>query len=244
MRGVDIQTYAESFEKLVIAHTFSAISTYITCFCKPTGKEDFTHGLLSQWRGYGPDGGYALQFSRKKLQAARKRAQQAGVEYDLRDISYNTQNTLKEKLLSASPEFVGAYLSHLDQLAKPLDSILKTFRSPVAALSTDALVDLVSYLVHTKSKHFAEERECRLSLIQSGAAASQSRPVSFFNRAGLLVPYITTPNQSFNMLDCVDWIVIGPAPRMGARFEATCQLVSKYGKGILVRPSHIPYTRL
>ena len=29
--------------------------------------ETYKHGLLSQWRGYGNDGGYAIEFNKKKL---------------------------------------------------------------------------------------------------------------------------------------------------------------------------------
>lgn len=69
-RGVDIIEYAKSFESQITEHALTSLIPYIACFCKPTAKEDFHHGLLSQWRGYGSDGGYSLQFSRKKLLAA------------------------------------------------------------------------------------------------------------------------------------------------------------------------------
>jgi hypothetical protein len=72
-RGVDVRDYAEHFEQQVSAMALGSLCAYITCFCKPTGEEDFHHGLLSQWRGYGSDGGYALHFSRKKLLAAIER---------------------------------------------------------------------------------------------------------------------------------------------------------------------------
>jgi len=42
---------------------------YITSFCTPMDKDDRVdqHGLLSQWRGYGKDGGYALVFDTNSL---------------------------------------------------------------------------------------------------------------------------------------------------------------------------------
>lgn len=60
-RGVDPHEYAEKFESTLTSLALNSLCAYITCFCKPSNQEDFHHGLLSQWRGYGPDGGYALQ---------------------------------------------------------------------------------------------------------------------------------------------------------------------------------------
>lgn len=43
---------------------------FITSFCTPSDSDDGRvkeHGLLSQWRGYGKDGGYALVFDTKRL---------------------------------------------------------------------------------------------------------------------------------------------------------------------------------
>lgn len=49
-RGVNIMNYADSFEQHLTALAMSSLVAYITCFYKPSGKEDFHHGLLSQWR--------------------------------------------------------------------------------------------------------------------------------------------------------------------------------------------------
>ena len=117
-RGVDILEYAQKFEQTIIAHIFHALCAYITCFCKPTGPEDFRHGLLSQWRAYGVDGGYALQFSRKKLQSAVENVNKAqGLNYDLQDVYYTSENPLKAKVLGHTDSFLRAYRNHLDELA-------------------------------------------------------------------------------------------------------------------------------
>ena len=119
-----------------------------------------------------------------------------------------------------------------------------TMRSPIAGLPGGPLEAFLDYLVHTKNKHFSEERECRLSLIQLVSTGAGGLPVQYFNRGGLLVPFTKTPHSSFNVLDCVEWVVIGPGPRMGARFKSVSQLVRQSGRDIKVRPSHIPFTRL
>src|SRR5690554_517778 len=51
--GVRPSDCAEEFARLVPGLALSALSTFISCFCRPKTEEDFLHGLLSQWRGYG-----------------------------------------------------------------------------------------------------------------------------------------------------------------------------------------------
>lgn len=236
--------YADGFERHLMALTMSSLVAYITCFCKPSGKEDFLHGLLSQWRGYGTDGGYALQFSRKRLLDAIKKANaEHDTNYDLEDIHYTLENPLKEAVLAQQASFLNEFEQHLNELAGPIDSSRKSYRNPIFELLKGPLMPLLDYLTCTKNGHFAEERECRLSLIQPAAANTALRPVRRYSRNGLVVSYTTTPKASFDILGCIDWIIVGPGPRMAARFKAVCELVKHSGRSISVRPSHIPFTR-
>ena len=41
---------------------------YIVSFCTANSKREKDHGLLSQWRGYGKEGGYAIVFDTQKIQ--------------------------------------------------------------------------------------------------------------------------------------------------------------------------------
>ena len=241
-RGVDPIEYAEHFEGLVTSLALGALCPYITCFCRPAKKEDFLHGLLSQWRGYGPDGGYALQFSRKKLAAALDAAKPQ--IYELRDVHYDAGNDLKASLLQHKPAFLAAFSQHLDQLAMPIDLQNTTWESPLASLFGGPLESLFDFLVYTKNQHFAEERECRMSAIQTSTPTSESRAVRFFNRNGLLVPYVSTPVDGLDILGCIEWIVVGPGPRIQSRFQSITHLVRQHQREIHVRVSHIPYTRL
>jgi hypothetical protein len=165
-RGVDAMEYADKFEDLITSFALSSLSTFITCFCRPNKEEDFHHGLLSQWRGYGSDGGYALQFSRRRLSEAIARTNDAAkLNYELQDVHYTSDNTLKEDVLTHTGTFVQAYVAFLDQLARPIGS-QKSMPNPVAPLLRGPLEAYLDYLIHTKNKHFDEERECRLSLIK------------------------------------------------------------------------------
>ena len=197
-RGVDIMHYADRFEQLIASMALNSLCTYITCFFRPTAEEDFLHGLLSQWRGYGVDGGYVLHFSRAKLKDAIERSAKTGEHnYDLEDVHYSVDNPLKQALLDHQEAFLAGYLAHLDELAGPLDFNKKTMRNPLAGLLGGPLEALLSYLVYTKNKHFSEERETRLTLTQLVTQAEGALPVSYFNRAGLVVPYTKTPLETF-----------------------------------------------
>lgn len=245
-RGVDIFDYPHRFEQQIIGQTFSEICAYITCFCKAKTKEDFTHGLLSQWRAYGPDGGYALQFSRKKLSAAIEKTNKAlEVVYELKDIYYDIDNPHKLEVLSHKDAFIQGYKNYLKELGAPLKELLarKTIPNPIAGLLEGPWESLLDYMIQTKNIHFAEEREVRLGLLEPTSSDKQVLPTHHFNRNGLIVPYKKTPCSDFPLLDCIDWIIIGPNPRMDARFKSIGQIVRATGLSIDVRPSHIPFIR-
>lgn len=240
-RGVDILDYADNFEQHLFSFALNFFCVYITCFCRALSKEDFQHGLLSQWRGYGLDGGYAIQFSRKRLRENMTEANKSvGVNYELEDVFYEPANRFKEDVDKHSDAYVGAYLSHLDMLVEA--KFDKPIRNPIADLTGGPLESLLDYLIHTKSPHFTEEREARLSVLEPVRTDGAKLGVEFLNRDGLIVPYVKAPAE-FDVLSCIDWIIVGPSPRIEARFASTLQLVRNRGLDIKVRPSHIPFSR-
>ncbi len=81
-----------------------------------------------------------------------------------------------------------------------------------------------------------------MSTLEPVSSEAGVLPVDYFNRNGLIVPYVRTP-PSFKVLDCIDWIVVGPSPRIENRFNSVAQMVRGLGLNIKVRPSHIPFSR-
>lgn len=242
-RGVDIKIYSRNFEQIIISRALSVISVYITCFCVANNKEDFNHGILSQWRGYGIDGGYAIQFDKEKLLDSIDKVHKSdNLNYFLEEIFYSSDNKLKSDVLSFEKEFISAFDEYLSELAKPINFNKFNLSNPTINLLNGPLEALFAYLIHTKNEHFSEERENRLSYFQPHEPSSHFLKVKFYNRSGLLVPYIETPS-SFNLLDCIDWIVVGPSPHSEKRFQSVRSLIKQSGKKIAIRPSHIPYTR-
>lgn len=243
-RGVDVNHYADHFEKVIVGTALSQMCTYITCFFRPSGKEDFIHGLLSQWRGYGSDGGYALHFNRSKLQQVLDGfGDGQSFEYDLQDVHYSHDNAFKAEVLGHRDAFISAFHEYLDDLAQPLNSMPRSGPSPIRSLPGGPLEAYLSYISHTKNHHFAEERETRLSITQFVPAKKGCQPVNYFNRDGLVIPYVTSPKDRLDILSCLEWVVVGPGPRLQARFKAVTQLIRQLGRKIEVRASHIPFIR-
>jgi hypothetical protein len=239
--GDVIWKIANNFDQMILKLALNSCGVYITCFCKPSNQEDFLHGLLSQWRGYGIDEGYALQISRSKLQARIEQAQEVdGLNYELQKVYYSPDNPLKGKVLKHAEAFTDAYSDFVYESAK-LD-FKKGIPNPIEKLLGGPLERLLDFLICTKNGHFSEENECRMSVIESASSGSGVLPANYFNRNGLLVPYVSTP-ASFKFLDCVEWIIVGPSPRIGDRFNSVTQMVRKMGLQIKVRPSQIPFSR-
>jgi len=176
------------------------------------------------------------------LQARVEQAQKVeGLNFELQDVYYSLDSPLKDEVVKHSEAFTEAYLDHLDMLVN-LDFKNEPMRSPIANLAGGPLESLLDFLIHTKNGHFSEEKECRMSVLEPVSSGSGLLPVDYFDRNGLLVPFTRTPS-SFNVLDCVDWIIVGPGPRIGNRFNSVTQMVRKMGLRIRVRPSHIPFSR-
>lgn len=242
-RGLDITSYADAHERRITQHALSVLCSYISCFCRASGKEDFLHGLLSQWRAYGADGGYAIQFSRQRLAAViSKTNQNHSFNYELSDVHYTTDNPYAQEVEGHKASYVKSFEELVDSVIN-FDFAKPSIPNPLGPLLNGPLQALLDYLTHTKNRHFFEERECRLSVIDVVAKEHATVPVSYLNRGGLLVAYVATPPDSFDVVSCIDWIVIGPNARPDVRFKSICHLVQRLGLNIKVRPSHIPFVR-
>lgn len=238
-RGVDPEEakYDEHYTSLIISSIFSHMNPYLACFCTPADEESARHGLLSQWRGYGADGGYAIQFDREKLgELIVEQNKKTQSNFHLSDVSYDEKSQYYANLLALKPEFETAFLAHLDFLISHFLS-LEPY-SPLKDFSSEALSALLDGLVNIKNRHFREEREVRLSL---GLIASDGDllPTKYYVRDGLIVPYV----ESFNVLDCIKAIVVGPAPRQDVRVYSVINRLNTLGIKVPVIPSKIPFTR-
>jgi hypothetical protein len=219
---------------------------YILSFC---GQHKNLHinrnGLLSQWRGYGAGGGFALVFNTQELEQMmeleEKKYQYSAVH--LCDIVYSDdENKLKEELS--------------EDLSIIADDVKRLFKS--AKLSEKEKADaLKGYLPFVRCisryKHygFSEENEVRLVILPTvltqellklastnGVTLKPEKERKFRNKNGQLVPYI----ELFDSIDTelpIERIIVGPHKEKEAR--ATALRVMLRNTKIEITCSDIPF---
>lgn len=193
-------------------------SRYVTCFC--------TRGdLLSQWRGYGSGGGYAIGFKRTHM---------------------GHFSTVDESLIKheeSYPYALTAQLAPPTPIVYDADAIADGFRGTARGLArvadraadgdTEAIEDYpdifrlvcAAQLASIKHSSFREEREHRVIVNDYGSKDLKFRPGSF----GLL-PYMELyfPLRVDDE-PIVEEIIIGPGPHRTLRKQAVEMLLHSIG---------------
>lgn len=130
---------------------------YVTSLCTPEGAYEGvrTHGLLSQWRYYGQQGGYAIVLDTAKLEGLMY------LEHDrwkckisLGDVGYSHE----------PPDVLESHISTLPSFLKAIDACKFESESECEPL----LDPLLQCFIHYKHWSFAEEREVRLVAVLNG----------------------------------------------------------------------------
>lgn len=219
---------------------------YLTCLSAPTNERIRVDGLLSQWRGYGKDGGYALVFDSKKLEGLLmtegasfwyQHAQWGDVYYHQDDADLTAAEPEINEAEEALRVSIGKFITN------PAPSELESTFEPMATLSC-------------LYKHwgFHEEREVRIvvippneELIREGRAAGELRPTrprNMFIRGGTPVPYLDlfaqNPRGAKFRLPIIR-VIVGPHPQSQLRRQAVEQILRTAGINADVVISKIPY---
>ncbi|MBL0318465.1 MAG: DUF2971 domain-containing protein [Alphaproteobacteria bacterium] len=184
LKGVDENIPQEVYEHLdeFIKKHFKEIiepvaPAYITCFCPAKHLNDdsdearfeLQNGRLSQWRGYGQDGGYAIEFKAKDLEEMlQSEISKSGVSYPNRipmsSIGYlylygdinkiksdkETERFIKE-LLSEIMNGIGEMFNFRRNKIEPEDSFINEY-----------MMKIIQGASRIKHFGFHEEREIRI----------------------------------------------------------------------------------
>jgi len=193
-RAEVLRNVARELEQSPQAHPSRTYHVYAACFCE-------NGDLLSQWRAYGGDGGYAIGFRTAALLEVRTLLESvhfAKVTYGLDDARH--------------------YLAAMLEAVAP---------HPTAHPGVQGNVQLMSLVLPTVAaiKHptFAEEQEWRLLSTSWGASESlRFRPGS----AGL-VPYVEVSLPD----DAVAHVIVGPGRYPRVRISGVAQLLERHGMG-------------
>ena len=235
-----------------MADTFRATShrfnqPYLFSFCAPHNARTGRDGLLSQWRGYGKDGGYALVFDTKQLEELQM-AEASTFWYQHMqwgDVHYHQDD---DDLSHAEPEII--------ESEESLRNAIRAFVKPPGPDALESTFEPVATL-SCLYKHwgFHEEREVRIiaippntELIRDGRAAGETRPVrvpKHLLRGGTPVPYIelfapATDDVRRQRLP-ITRILVGPHPQSHLRKRAVETMLESKGITVDVIVSQIPY---
>jgi hypothetical protein len=217
---------------------------FITSFCTGMSDQVKRHGLLSQWRGYGSDGGYAIAFDTARLEEVWERESKlvtnahvtfGNVEYlhdvQSKNVRYKETRLRTKKIVDNLATFL------LDLDAGTLGKIM----SPAVLLACSM-----------KHWGFEEENEVRFIITHPSADMQAAMPGEFtvkpihaFEREGVPVPFMAlnalAPEGSLPLKLPINRVIVGPHPDRAARKIAVEVLLHQHGYAVPVQMSEIPY---
>jgi hypothetical protein len=219
---------------------------YITAFCRVDKNDErvANHGLLSQWRGYGAQGGYSIIFDAEGLRQL--------VEEEAKRWAYSTGFSGDVVYSSATNEEI------YDEFGEHINAIQRNWEQALRTHNPKALDNTYSRFIACacRFKHwgFAEENEFRIVLPPTSSeivevAKKQGKtilpkPVSFFVRNGTMVPYLNLfegiTGSSRKRLP-IKRIIVGPHPEREKRKLAVEKLLSQHNIEADVSVSEIPF---
>jgi hypothetical protein len=218
---------------------------YVTSFCTASDEWVSQNGLLSQWRGYGQDGGYAIVFDTKGLSSLlendAKHYHDSEETLVFGDVQYDEGI---EALSFVCDEQV---LDHVQRVRDSFAACLKQEKSWEDYKAFDSIAVLSTLWKH---KGFKEEREVRIVVgepspkIQGELANEVTtlfRKIYAFPRNGIVVPCIHLfEDQKLETLP-IRRIIVGPHLDKAQRKKAVEILLQNQGLEAEVSVSAIPF---
>jgi hypothetical protein len=204
----DLKKFVQGFKEAQVRAT----DHYVVSFCTTSDPWVSQHGLLSQWRGYGRDGGYAIVFDRERLGVLLEQESKiyheeglfmGDVQYHLAE-SINVEDKQVQEHIEQISECFYAHLTTAD-----IQEIYPAFES-ITRLS-----------IFCKHRGFEEEREVRIVITEPSIELGQDperpddkpyRRTHVYLRNGAAVPCIHLfEDQKLKALP-IRRIIVGPHP--------------------------------
>lgn len=207
---------------------------YVSCFCEQGD-------LLSQWRGYGASGGFAIGFSRRAL------AKLCPIERDAPVLVSPAESSavgpqLVRRLQGNGGEPIAVDLAPIDYGASAVTSMIAEVLEAITPRQPRGHPGVTGYfqvqnlilpaLAKVKDDAFEEEREWRLIIVGPPAE------VRFRSGSLGIIPYTTVPFD----LTAIEEVVIGPGPHMELREQGVARLLAAAGvAGVTITRSQAPF---
>lgn len=224
--------------------TLPYVEPFVTSFCTAATKQIAEHGLLSQWRGYAKNGGYAITFDSAAFYTLLmvEAEKWPGHTLILNDVIYSDN---EEKLrLELGP-----------QIEEIKNSIREWMKIPPNLQSLENLYfPLIQCACRYKHWGFREENEVRIISIRPGKELAEvhrthapgviTKPCWNFIRAGTAIPCIHLFEGITRLPDKplpITRIIVGPRQNKDERRRAVESLLEQHHLNIRVSVSEIPY---
>lgn len=205
---------------------------YICSLCGETKNPKIDdHGLLSQWRGYGGDGGFCIGFDTKKLEdnLYKEHTYSAYLYTAIGDIIYSDDKKKFQTELQINLKKLADYIPAFTT-ASYKQKIPKNFEFPFE--------DFMNCITRYKHWGFKEENEVRIvALLTPSYIENELKPrKKIHNRRNK--PYIEIFSDIEDNLP-ITKIIVGPHKQ---KYERAQLLENKLkGKNIKIQVSDIPY---
>lgn len=245
--GLDAIVAQDTTDMVDVKYKAARDEFYVCSFCSHGEEPQQSHGLLSQWRGYGSDGGFALVFGTKGLEEllmleGKRYEYRAGhfssVVYSDNEAEYKKEMDEDLSRIAKAVEVIFLYRNGLDK---------NIGKNDVDAAVEESYVPFVNCISRWKHWGFKEENEVRAVFSpgkldeeyrelakQSGRELGKEKEIKW----GLRKPYIEV-FDSDDMILPIERIIVGPSVDKEARAKALCILLRD--TDIEVTISDIPY---
>lgn len=245
IQGLTNRTRQE-FEELraVFKQDTCALPAYLTSFCSPSPKLNLDDGLLSQWRGYGEDGGYAVVFDIEQMNEL---------------VTLEHSNHFYGMFYWGDVDYIGqgAPDPHPEraEMERETVTLIRDIASRARLPEAKEFESLFSLATRHKHVGFHEEREVRLvSLPMTGEdeetrANGETRPIKrqiFGLKRGLPIPRIALfdglpPGDGRKYRLPIEKVIVGPHPQRHQRAKAVKAMLEQVGSDATVAVSSIPF---
>ncbi len=218
---------------------------YVASFCGSPVDGKPNDGLLSQWRGYGHDGGYAIVFDTAALESL--------IRFEEREFHYLS---VLWGDVDYVPSLNGGDLKHPETKEWEL-LIHETVKNFVLLPSREKLEPLFEPIVALSCRHkhagFHEEAEVRIAVMNPAehvrveartlGERRELKRVNFLTRDGMLLPYVSLFERkpAEQQVLPIKRIIVGPHPDKLKRKKAVEMLLAEHKNCAEVVFSDIPY---
>jgi hypothetical protein len=247
-----LRKFVDAVAAAIVGEVEALVDIYTTSFSIPRDQFEWTNGLLSQWRAYGPAGGVVVEVGAKSFVALLEQQQASNL-----DNNYRFENVIYgdnvERISEMRNDFNARLSEHFEALIGRIIDRRKSFmkkenvyKSTLIALKDDLQVygELISEIstraIFFKHQAFKEENEFRVSVERPYYPGAADGDVKFRVRGGIPIPYIMLFNRQ-NIALPIRRILVGPHRDSNSRAAAFAKVVGRRGYNVVVETSSIPF---